>query len=274
MRKTFMSALLVSLAMQLAASPTAAVAQTTVAFSDPSRPGLLRVDLITGSITVKGTSRRDVMVSAVDGGNRRDRRPVPPPEPGLRRLNQPAGFSLQEERNVMTISSEAPAGRTDFEIEVPTRTNLRLTTINGSQITVESVDGDIELQNVNGSIAVTNVAGAVVASTTNGPVKATLTRVTAGKAMAFTSLNGEVDVTLPASIKADVKLRSEHGDVLTDFDVALKPAPPPTIEDTRSARGGRYRVEMNSAIFGAINGGGPEIELRTFNGRVVLRKGT
>ena len=41
--------------------------------------------------------------------------------------------------------------------------------------------------------------------------------------MAFTSLNGIVDVTLPASVKANVKLRSDQGDVFTDFDIQLTP---------------------------------------------------
>jgi hypothetical protein len=37
--------------------------------------------------------------------------------------------------------------------------------------------------------------------------------------------------------------------------------------------GGKYRLEVNRAIYGTVNGGGPEIELRTFNGSVYLRKG-
>jgi hypothetical protein len=30
---------------------------------------------------------------------------------------------------------------------------------------------------------------------------------------------------------------------------------------------------VNRSIYGTVNGGGPEIELRTFNGSVFLRKG-
>jgi len=280
MHHNIIRAFVIGTAVLWAASPAPAEGQSsdqsvTVAFSDTSRPGLLRVDLIVGSITVKGTNRRDVRVSSSRDESRGAReRATPSPEPGLRRLNQPHGFSIQEERNTMTISSDITSGPVDFDIEVPMRTNLRLTTVNGSRIAVDGVEGEIELQNVNGSITVTNLAGSVLASTTNGPVRAALTRVTAGKPMAFTSLNGEVDVTLPASVKADVKLRSDHGDVLTDFDIQLKSGPSPSVEDTRSSGGGRYRVELNQSIYGSINGGGPEIELRTFNGRVVLRKGT
>ena len=57
-------------------------------------------------------------------------------------------------------------------------------------------------------------------------VVATVRQVTAQKPMAFTSLNGEVDVTLPASLKASLKLRSDQGDVYTDFDVQTRNPPP------------------------------------------------
>ena len=42
----------------------------------------------------------------------------------------------------------------------------------------------------------------------------------AGKAMAFSSLNGNVDVTLPGGTKADLRMESENGEIYTDFDVA------------------------------------------------------
>jgi len=84
-------------------------------------------------------------------------------------------------------------------------------------------------------------------------------------------MNGKVDVTLPSNLKATLKMRSDNGDIFTDFDVQLRPAPADS--NTGARKGGRYRVEVNRAIYGAVNGGGPEIELRTFNGSVFLRKG-
>jgi DUF4097 and DUF4098 domain-containing protein YvlB len=137
-------------------------------------------------------------------------------------------------------------------------------------ISVENVEGEIEVESLNGSVTLTNVAGAVVANTQNGPITVTLSRVTADKQMAFTSFNGKVDVTLPASIKATMKMRSDNGDVFTDFDVQLQQSPP-----ARTTRGnnGRTRIEVNRALYGTVNGGGPEIELRSFNGSIYLRKG-
>jgi len=99
----------------------------------------------------------------------------------------------------------------------------------------------------------------------------TMKRVTPEKAMSFTSLNGNVDVTLPADLKANVKLRTDNGEVLTDFDVQLRASATPVIQDNRS-RGGRIRIEVDRNILGSINGGGPDFTLQTMNGNIYIRK--
>lgn len=242
----------------------------TIPFSDPSRTGTVKVSVISGSVTVHGTSRRDVTVSAQGRGDERPRRATEPP-PGLHRLTQSAGFDAEEANNVISIGGP-PANRPlDLDIELPAKSNLQVSTVNNGTITVDGVEGDLEVGNVNGSITLTNVAGSVVAHTVNGPLTAKILRVTPDKAMAFTSLNGNVDVTIPSATKANLKLRSDQGDVFTDFDVQLKTNPPAPVENR--GRGGRYRIEVNRAIYGAINGGGPDFELRTFNGNVYVRKG-
>ena len=91
--------------------------------------------------------------------------------------------------------------------------------------------------------------------------------------MAFTSLNGTVDVTLPPATKANLRLRSDNGDVYSDFDVQWRRRHPRRLRPSNSSNG-RYRTGRNRSVVGAINGGGPEFELRTFNSNVYVRKGT
>jgi hypothetical protein len=170
-----------------------------------------------------------------------------------------------------------PGDPADLQIQVPARTNLQLSVINGGAIVVEGVQGEIEASNVNGSVTLTDVAGAVVAHSVNGKVLANLRQVTPEKPMAFTSLNGVVDVTLPASLKANLRLRSDQGDIYTDFDLRTQPAagaPGPGADD-KDKRGARARVRLrnDSSFYGSVNGGGPEFESRTFNGDIFVRKG-
>lgn len=242
--------------------------QTTVPFSDPSSPGTIRINILDGSITIHGENRKDVSISG-SGRAARPARPRPEAD-GLRRLTPNTGFEVTEDHNEITIRT-GPGRPVDFDVRVPVRVDLRLRTVNGGGIVVEGTDGEIEASNLNGPINLTKVSGSVVANTVNGRVLVSLDRVAAGKAMAFTSLNGAVDVTLPASTKANLRLRSDMGDVYTDFDVQLSAPAPPKADGARRG-GGPLRLSINNAITGTINGGGPEFELRTFNGSVYLRK--
>ena len=247
--------------------------RVTVPFSDPSRPGSLNVQLMDGSMTIRGTDRRDVLIEASGGEQERSSRNDQAAS-GLRRLTQRGGFSVDEQANTMRLTSGQQGRGQNFTIEVPRRTNLKLNVVNGESITVDGVEGDIETSNVNGpTTTLTNVSGSVVAHATNGRIVATIARVAAQKAMAFSSLNGSVDVTLPASVKANVKLRSDQGDVFTDFEIQMTASKEaPVVKDTRQSNG-RYRIEVDRSLYGTINGGGPEFELRSFNGNVYLRRG-
>ena len=241
--------------------------QVTVPFTDPGRPGLVTVTSVNGTITVHAANRRDVLIET---RARPERNRIRTTTGGLRRLEPTAGFEVVEENNRMVISANANDS-VELVVTVPTRTNLKAIGTNGGPLTIDGVDGEIEATNTNNNLTLTNVAGSVVAHSTNGNVKASLMRVTE-KPMAFTSFNGNVDVTLPASLKATFKLRSDMGELFTDFDLQVKTDT--TTSQNPQRENGRLRIVVNKSLTGALNGGGPEIELRTFNGNVYLRKGT
>ena len=250
----------------------------TMPFSDPAKPGTVEVSVVNGSITIRGANRKDVQIEGRATSGRpapRRRAPDEPPPPGLRRLTQNSPFSVEEDKNTISIDVNSALRGMDFIIEVPLRTNLELETVMGS-VTVEGVEGELEVEAVNGAVTLTNVGGSVVAHSVNGKVTATVSRATPQKAMAFTSLNGSVDVTLPATVKANLKLRSDQGDVYTDFDLQVRQDSSnsntsPRVDVSRNGRA-RAVVEIDNAIYGSINGGGPDFEMRTFNGNVYVRK--
>src|SRR6266576_283574 len=123
--------------------------RVTVNWSDPSRPGLLRVNLINGTITVKVHSGRDVIVQAKSINT--NRRNAPPEAGGLRRIDANAtSLRVEEENNVMNIGTARPDSGATIEIEVPAKTNLKLNGVNGGLISVDGVDGEIEVTNTNG----------------------------------------------------------------------------------------------------------------------------
>jgi|SoiMethySBSTD1v2_1073268.scaffolds.fasta_scaffold732082_2 putative adhesin len=245
--------------------------RVTVPFSDPDRLGTLRVNLLDGTVTIKGSNRRDVLfvANSQDAREALRRRQQPEAPPGMRRLTQPGGFGVEERDNEMSVSSGFNR-EINLDIDVPMRTKLRVSIVDGG-ITVDNVDSEIEINTVDGGITLTNVGGSVVAHAVDGRITATIARVTPQAPMAFTSLDGDIDVTLPAAVKANLRLRSDQGDVFTDFDVQVTASTSANRTQQRNGRG--LRIDVNRSIYGTVNGGGPDFELRTFDGNIYVRKG-
>ena len=106
---------------------------------------MIDVSLVQGSITVRGTDRKDVMVIAHPEADRPSRK-SDPDAAGLRRIPQTADYRISEEANRIKISSDSPNRSVTFEIEVPSRTNLKLHTANGGEILVENIEGDPDFE--------------------------------------------------------------------------------------------------------------------------------
>jgi hypothetical protein len=160
------------------------------------------------------------------------------------------------------------AVRVDLDARVPAETRIRLCTINGGEIEVSGVTGDFDVTNVNGRVALDGLGGSGRASTVNGSVTATFVRPPRDASM-FHTINGDVTVTFPSNLSADLRLKTFHGGLFTDFDV--KPVAEAVRAET-DPRSGRtvYRSRQYTVVRAGT--GGPELTLDTLNGDVrVLR---
>jgi hypothetical protein len=253
---------------------TGAAAQDkiTVPLTNPSQPVTIKATMMTGSIKVTAGTGRDLVVTTSESAAARRRSGRDAAPPGMTRIGGRPGMNIEEDHNVVTISTGAMEGGGDLVIETPANTNLQLKTMNGGTIEVTGVNGDHEIENMNGSISLTNVSGSVVAHTMNGTITASLDHITNNKPMSFTSLNGKVDVSLPADTKARLRLKSDNGSIYSDFDVKLEAdSNKPTVEDSRS-QNGKYRISIDRNVTGTINGGGPEYTFQTMNGNILIHK--
>jgi hypothetical protein len=244
--------------------------RVTVPFSDPSRPKTLRVNLINGAITVKGYDGKDAIVEARPKGERHHRAER---SDGMKRIDLAGtGLVVEESENILKVGTRSVNEDMQLTIQVPYNTSLKLSTVNGGDIIVDHVIGDVELQDTNGKITATHISGTAVVNALNGKVLVTFDKVSGDKPMSFSSLNGDIDVTLPADLKAKVKLKTDNGAVYSDFDIQMDAsARKPVVQDSQSGHG-KYRVQFDRAMFGLINGGGAEMQLTTFNGNIYIRK--
>ncbi|HXN63923.1 MAG TPA: hypothetical protein VN862_01220 [Candidatus Acidoferrales bacterium] len=240
----------------------------TVPLSDPAQPATLRASLVNGGITVKGYDGKDILVKArVRGGGGPARS-----EGNMKRIPISAtGLTVEEENNHVRVGSDSVGRAIDLTISVPHQTSLTLHTVNDGDIVVSDVRGDLEVDDVNGAVTLNHISGSVIAHALNEGIKATFDHL-AQKPMAFSSLNGKIDVTFPADLHANLSLRSDMGDVFSDFDVQMQASTTqPMIEDSRG-QGGKYKVKMDKTIHGTIGGGGPEIQFTNFHGEIYIRK--
>jgi hypothetical protein len=273
-------------AAALAGAPLlAAPERLNVPLSDPAKPARLEVSLVMGSIEVVAGKAGVVVIDADaapgDGDHEHDEdwepaiagRAEDKPEKGKSRLrripNDAYELSAEERANKVTVSTDSWARAVDLRIEVPADSAVVLSTVNDGDLLVSGLSGELELHNTNGEITVRDARGPVSANTVNGDVTIVFGRAVAAAPMAFSTLNGDVDLTLPADARFDVRLKSENGDIYSDFDVELA-RKAPKVEEERGK--GRYRVSITKELAGKIGGGGPEIFLKTFNGDIVLRR--
>ncbi|KAA9339222.1 DUF4097 domain-containing protein [Hymenobacter busanensis] len=246
--------------------------QLVVTLSNPGKPGTLHLKLVTGSIRVEGGAGKEVVIEVGNrDGSRRETGGDEPTPPGMRRLSKVNGLDVtaQEKDNHVYVRTQSVNNPVDFTIHVPRNFSLQIGTVNNGNITVQKVTGELEISNVNGSISVDDVAGSAVLNTVNGSITADFRDVTSGVPMAFSSVNGKIDVTLPARTKADLKLKSDRGEIYSDFDLTIDNSAPKV---TRTAKDGTYRVSQESWTSGKVNGGGAEFMMKTLNGNIYIRK--
>lgn len=246
--------------------------KATVPLQDPAHPPVIHAHLMNGGITVRGADRADVLVEARSHSHEESREHSTRAD-GMRRLDLPgtAGLDVTEESNVVNIKTTANRAA-DLIITVPRHSSLQLKCMNGGDIFVEQVDGEIDAENLNGKITLKNVGGSVIAHSLNGEVAVSLDRIDSSKPMSFSTMNGDIDVTLPDNLKANVRLKTDHGEIYSDFEVKLDSQTRVVENESGRRQDGSYHLRFDSTLRGSINGGGPEYQFTTFNGQIYIRR--
>lgn len=238
----------------------------SVPLSEPSAAGDLKIYNHSGTVDIIGYdgSTVEVEINARDDHDDWDSRPT---RKGLKRIpNRALGVSITEEDNSVYIKS-SNNNQKNYVIKVPRNFSLQVSTHHNGQINVSNVKGSLELNAHHGGIKVENVAGAVIADTHHGEIKVTFTEIYDDFPMAFTTYHGDVDVSFPASINADLKMKSAKGDIYTDFDFEVSS---PEVE--KSSTGRKKEIKVGGWTRGRVGSGGVDMLFDTYHGDVIIRK--
>lgn len=144
-----------------------------------------------------------------------------------------------------------PEVNIDYLLNIPKKTDLEIKTVNGN-IVVQTIDGNINLKSTNGRIDAEDLRGSIEARTVNGTIGIDVLDLSASESISFSTVNGSIDLRLPAEIKATVDASCVNGDIETDFPLTIS---------------GKY---VGKKVQGEINGGGAAISLKTVNGSIQL----
>jgi hypothetical protein len=213
---------------------------STISFSDPAKPGRLEIRVARGDVRIQGADTAAVTVKS-------ETKPATnaPRKDGLRVISATTSFSLTEKGNLIELDATADGwggkGRADFNLTVPRGTTVVVQNSWGGDITCTGLSGNLEINSMNGEVRLDEISGGAVVSTMNGEIRANIRELRKGSPLSFTSMNGEVVLRVPAEAGANVRLRTQNGSVLTDFDEKALTTKTESIARTRgsSDRGNR-----------------------------------
>ncbi len=140
----------------------------------------------------------------------------------------------------------------DWEIQVPAGVRFLGKTVNGS-ITARGLSADSEVSTVNGDIRLTTT-GWAEASTVNGSLDIEVGRTDWQGTARFNTVNGSIEITMPGPVNTRVEASTVNGHFESDFPLTVR---------------GRFGPR---SLEGVIGDGGRELELRTVNGEIRLRR--
>jgi hypothetical protein len=187
-----------------------------IAFSDPAKPGTLKIRVWHGEVTVHGADVKEITVKS----DSQDASPTPRKD-GLRVLSASAGFVLSEKGNVATLDYGADGwtgGSADFDITVPRNTSITVANSARGNFECNDIAGDIDVRTMSGDVALRDISGGALVETMNGEINVHVKSLTDARPLSFTSMHGEISIHLPQESKANVRFRTHRGVILTNFD--------------------------------------------------------
>lgn len=239
-------------------------------FSSSSGGKKVEIIVFDATLSVKGTNTSSVKVNATG------MKPLPERARGLKPVSRTAvdntglGLEVKSFDNTITITQIA-SSELDIIIEIPKQASLMLehTGRNAEQLTVDNVEGEMEISVNRSPLKITSVVGPVVANSTGGDIEVQFKKLSQEGPTSINTVSGFVDITLPQNAKANLELTTLSDDIFTDFEINLEDE---TQKDKK--RKNNYNCGCSEKnIKGTINGGGVDLYLKSVRDNIYLRKG-
>ncbi len=204
--------------------------------------GQVSLENVNGAAEITGWERNEVQIDAVKTA--RDQQ----------RLDE-AKIEVEGSGDSVRIRTRYPEGHNNnnpasvhYTIHVPMNARLDSVSLVNGPLNVSKVSGEVIASLVNGKLTASDLAGRAKLSTVNGSVHAQYQSLNNVSEVRISSVNGSIDLLLPASPNADISASTVNGGITTDFPIQVQ---------------GKF---MGHRMSGTLGSGGTKIELSNVNG--------
>ncbi|MEM7049853.1 MAG: hypothetical protein AAF604_09340 [Acidobacteriota bacterium] len=225
--------------------------------ADPTAPLTLEVDVAWGQVQVLGQEDASVVVveSLPEGNGDLAALPV-----------EVERFALEGGERIHLRPAALPSGAmrsANLRLRMPRRGAAVVRIERGGDVSVADLEGPVEVTNLNGSVRLTGLSSAAAVNASNGSIVAEFAAVDPARDMIFTSLNGSVELCLPATFSARVQLQTAGDPIHLGFPIAVEPV-------VRTLAPGEGRQSTEVEIRGQIGESARFLRASTLNGEIRL----
>jgi hypothetical protein len=140
--------------------------------------------------------------------------------------------------------------RVNYTVAIPDGLKTKIVNVNG-QIVAKGVRAELDAVNVNGNVDL-ETTGPAKAVTVNGSVKAIAGKVDGSTK--FATVNGNIDVTLPANCDTEISASTTHGSIVSDLPLK------------------RHEVGPLASAKGTLGAGSAQLSADTVNGDIKINQ--
>jgi len=218
------------------------------------RNGRVSLENISGTIEVRSWDKAEVRIDAlkVSKASSRDQAKE---NAGLVRIE------VVKEGGVLRIETKYPERRfrgnnlsvsVNYVLTIPDQASLRVKNVSGD-IDVQKIGGDLDIDEVSGGVRIAGAAKTVDCKTVSGGIDCETEILPSGR-YSFDALSGGITLLLPASAAFEVEAETFSGHIATDFPVVVSGKISP------------------KELRGTVGTGGATVRIKSFSGRVEIRK--
>jgi len=248
--------------------PLILLSQETKYEYTPKVKNKLEVTNLLGKIILKNADGNAIIIESDFNLDKPDR------AEGLQLLgasedNTDLGINISEEDGVVKVFGVTKKVKDyTYTIYVPKGIDVNVdyhSPFAGSDFVLESYQGSVEVKTLAAAVKIVDCTGPFTVSSISGDIEAVFSDFKQEHPSSLASVSGLVDVSLPASAKANIQVSNITGDVYNNLDLK-------SMSDKDQRADGMEKMKSRNNSEYTLNGGGQKLFLKSVSGNIYLRK--